>query len=316
MRSEAVLGLWQDRAPGEALDTAIVAEELGYRRLWIGEMATYDAFALATAVAETTTSIEPVVGPLAVTVRSPATIAMGAASVTSLTGRPTHVALGTSSKVVVERWHGRSRAGGSDQLGASARSIRALLAGERDPDSGFRLRLPPSQATIHIAAFGERAIAAAATEADCMLLNMVTPAAVADFRSRLDAAGGAEVPLSAWLVTAVDPTPADLAQIRSAVVGYLSAPGYGDMFVAAGYGDLVERARAGTHPRDLLDAIPDGFERSVGLVGSKSEIEALIADYRDAGLDCVCVVPVTASGDRGRNALEAVAKLNDATGAG
>ncbi|MEX2655087.1 MAG: LLM class F420-dependent oxidoreductase [Acidimicrobiia bacterium] len=315
MRSEAVLGLWQDRAPDEALATARIAEDLGYRCLWIGEMATYDAFALATAVAESTGSIEPVVGPLAVTVRSPVNIAMGVASVVSLTGRPTHVALGTSSKVVVERWHGRRRAGGSDQLGAAARSIRTLLAGERDPDSGFRLRLPPTSATIHIAAFGARAIRAAATHADRMLLNMVTPAAVADFRRRLDAAGGGDVPLSAWLVTAVDPTPADIAQIRSAVVGYLSAPGYDEMFAAAGYGELVERARAGTHPRDLLESIPDGFERSVGLVGSKSQIEMLIADYRDAGLDSVCVVPVTASGDRGRNALAVVADLTDATGA-
>ncbi|MEX2279515.1 MAG: LLM class F420-dependent oxidoreductase [Acidimicrobiia bacterium] len=316
MRSEAVLGLWQDRAPDEALDTARIAEDLGYRRLWIGEMVTYDAFALATAVAASTRSIEPVVGPLAVTVRSAANIAMGVASVTSLTGRTAHVALGTSSKVVVERWHGRSRAGGPDQLGASARSVRALLAGERDPVSGFRLRLPPTPATIHIAAFGARAIEAAADHADRMLLNMVTPTAAADFRRLLDAAGGRDVPLSAWLVTAVDPTPADLAQIRSAVVGYLSAPGYGEMFAAAGYGALVERARAGTHPRDLLESIPDGFERSVGLVGSKPEIETLIADYRDAGLDAVCVVPVTASGDRGRNALAVVADLTDAIGAG
>jgi alkanesulfonate monooxygenase SsuD/methylene tetrahydromethanopterin reductase-like flavin-dependent oxidoreductase (luciferase family) len=169
---------------------------------------------------------------------------------------------------------------------------------------------------MHIAAFGQRAIETAAAHADRMLLNMVTPAAVSDFRRRLDAAGGSDVPLSAWVVTAVDPTPADLAQIRSAVVGYLSAPGYGEMFAAAGYGDLVARARAGGHPRELLDAIPDGFERAVGLVGSRSEIETLLADYRKAGLDSVCVVPVTASGDLGGKALAVVAELTVATGAG
>ena len=41
------LGLWQDRPSIEAVDTARAADELGYARLWIGEMATYDAFALA-----------------------------------------------------------------------------------------------------------------------------------------------------------------------------------------------------------------------------------------------------------------------------
>src|SRR5690606_36344712 len=127
VRADAVLGLWQDREPLEAIATARAAERLGYRRLWIGEMATFDAFALATAVAGATPSLEPVVGPLAVSVRTPTTIAMGVASVALLTGRPTHVALGTSSKVVVERWHGRSRVGGTAQLGATAASVRALL---------------------------------------------------------------------------------------------------------------------------------------------------------------------------------------------
>ena len=307
-----MLGLWQDRPATEALITARAAEELGYRRLWIGEMATYDAFALATAVAEHTTSIEPVVGPLAVTVRSPATIAMGIASITSLTGRLAHVALGTSSEVVT-RWHGRSRDRATEQLAITAQSIRTLLAGDRDPGSGFRLRVPPVPSEIAIAAFGPRAIRTAAAHGDRMLLNMTTPAATARFRRALDAAGGADVPLSAWLVTALDPGPEEIAQIRSAIVGYLGAPGYGEMFAEAGYPGLVQMARSGAHPRDLIEAIPAGFERSVGLVGSEAEIASLLADYASAGLDTVCVVPVTAAGDHGRRALGVVTELTSAT---
>ena len=48
------LGLWQDRDPLEALETARIADELGYPELWIGEMATWDAFALAAAIARET----------------------------------------------------------------------------------------------------------------------------------------------------------------------------------------------------------------------------------------------------------------------
>lgn len=316
MRAEAVLGLWQDRDPSEAMTTARLAAELGYRRLWIGEMATFDAFALATAVAMTIPDIEPVVGPLAVTVRTPVNIALGVASVATLTGRSTHVALGTSSKVVVERWHGRSRRGASEQLAATAQAVRTMLAGERDPVSGFRLRLPPCAADIAIAAFGDKAVVAAAAHADRMVLNMVTPAAVARYRRTLDTAGAGEVGLAAWLVTAVDPTPEDIAQIRMAAVGYLAAPGYGEMFAEAGFGAVVDMAREGMAPRQLLAAIPDGFEQSVGLVGSRSEVARLVDDYRAAGLEAVCVVPVTASGDLGRNALGVVAALTDASGAG
>jgi probable F420-dependent oxidoreductase len=313
---EAVLGLWQDRPPEEALVTARHAERLGYERLWIGEMATYDAFALATAMAAATERIEPVVGPLPVAVRTPVTIAMGVASVTSLTGRTTHVALGTSSSAVVERWHGRDRSGSAARLESSARTVRLLLAGERDPGSGYRLRLPPTESRLAIAAFGSRAVQVAARHADQMVLNMVTPETVAGFRGRLDAAGGAHIPIAAWLVTAVDPGPAEVAQIRSAVVGYLSAPGYDDMFVAAGYGELVALARTGVHPRQILEAIPDGFERAVGLVGSTDEINLLSERYRAAGLDTICVVPVTAAGDFGATALEAAGGLTGASGDG
>ncbi len=315
MRSEAVLGLWRDRPAAEALITAGHAESLGYRRLWIGEMATYDGFALATAIAGATETIEPIVGPLAVAVRTPVNIAMGVASVSSLTGRRTHVALGTSSAVVVERWHGRSRAGGPERLAATAQSVRSLLAGERDPASGFRLRLESRPAELNIAAFGERAVSVAAACADRMLLNMVTPGTVATFRQQLDAAGGTTIPLVAWLVAAVDPTIEDIAQIRSAVVSYLAAPGYGEMFAQAGYPELVELARSGAHPRALLSAVPEGFERSVGLVGSRSEIAKLIESYADAGLDTVGVVPVTASGDFGMKALQVVADLSESIAA-
>ena len=38
-----MLGLWQDRDPLEALETARIADELGYPELWVGEMATFDA---------------------------------------------------------------------------------------------------------------------------------------------------------------------------------------------------------------------------------------------------------------------------------
>lgn len=310
-----MLGLWQDRAPTEATATALLAEDLGYRRLWIGEMATYDAFALATAVSGATSHIAPVVGPLAVTIRTPATVAMGIASITSLTGRLAHVALGTSSDVV-NRWHGRTREGANRQLGVAAQSVRALLAGDRAPDSGFHLRLPPVPSEVSLAAFGPKAVRTAAAHADRMVLNMVTPSATKRFRTALDAAGGSHVPISAWLVTAVDPTQEEVAQIRSAIVGYLGAPGYGEMFAEAGYGELVDMARSRAHPRDLIASIPDDFERCVGLVGSRSDIASLLDDYAKAGLDTVCVVPVTATGDYGRRALGVVAELTSASEGG
>ena len=46
------LGLWQDRPAAEVVRTAQAADALGYGEIWIGEMATFDAFALGAVVAE------------------------------------------------------------------------------------------------------------------------------------------------------------------------------------------------------------------------------------------------------------------------
>ncbi len=145
MKLSVSLGLWQDRSPEEALDTAPAAEAAGYPELWIGEMATWAAFALGTAISW----ISLTFGPPAVTVRDPATIAMGGSRRSSpaayaelshgggiynchtvvtfkrrvstppardweapgpaLTCRSTGVALGTSSDVVARGRHSRSR---------------------------------------------------------------------------------------------------------------------------------------------------------------------------------------------------------------
>jgi len=129
VRLTVVLGEWLDRPIQADLDVALAADRLGYGEVWIGEMAKLDAPATAAAIVARTEQIEPCLGPLAVTVRSPAQIALAVATVAA-TGRRTHVALGTSSGAVA-RWHGRSRAGAADRLATATRDVRALLAGER-----------------------------------------------------------------------------------------------------------------------------------------------------------------------------------------
>jgi len=167
------LGLWQDRDPREALATARLADGLGYPELWVGEMATWDAFALAAAIARETRSVELCVGPLATAVRDPMAMAMGVASVAALGGRPAHLAIGSSSGLVVERWHGRRRERTASHIRETAEALRPLLAGEKASyegelvrTEGYKLRLPPPGAALTVAAFGEATIRVAAQVAD------------------------------------------------------------------------------------------------------------------------------------------------------
>ena len=216
MKFSVVTPLWQDRPAAENLEVAINADRLGFPELWIGEMATYDAFAFATAVGYETGQIALTLGPLAVSVRSPMTMAMGIASVADLTGRQTNLALGASSVVVVEEWHGQERKRTASHLAETAQIVRGLLDGDKvtfegelASCKGYHLRLDAPKSSLTVAAFGPAAVRTAARHSDRMLLNMVTPQSLARLRSQMEeAAEKADRPtprLAVWLTCAVEP---------------------------------------------------------------------------------------------------------------
>ncbi len=320
-RLEVSLGLWQDRPAEEVVQTAKIADSLGFGAVWIGEMATWDAFALGTHIGSQLSHAGLVLGPFAVAVRDPAMIAMGAASVAAITGREVSVALGTSSPVVVEQWHGRDRGRSGQALAESARATRLLLDGAKADvpgevvrTNGYRLRLPAPHSELVIAAFGRQAIRVAAHYADRMVLNLLDPPAVRDLvtilRAEADALGQPCPRVAVWVTCAVDPGAAAIGQLRRGVVGYLAAPGYSDMFRRAGFGDLVDYAQTRPHPGDLLARVPAELCRVVGMVGTADEVAARIKEYAAAGADDVVLVPSATDDDpAGENTLRVAADL-------
>ena len=316
------LGLWQDRPAAEVVRTAEVADALGYPEIWIGEMATFDAFALGAVVAERTSRAALTVGPLAVAVRDPVMIAMGAGSLAELTGRTVNVALGSSSPVVVEQWHGRRQERTALALAESATAVRALLdggkadvRGEVISTRGFRLRTRAPGTPLTIAAFGRGAVKAAARHADRMVINLVTPKSAARLVEMLHdecrALGRPVPPVAVWLATvvgsggtgaavegaAMDVVAESVEQLRRGLVAYMSAPGYGEMFAEAGFGDVVRFARTRPHPGELLAAIPAELTGHVSLVGDLSAVRARLAEYASAGVDEVALVPGSSDAD-------------------
>jgi probable F420-dependent oxidoreductase len=297
-----------DRPPLEAVDVAVLADRLGYGEVWLGEGATWDSFALAAAVGKATSRIAVTAGPVPVSVRDPLTIVRGAASVEALIGRPVGVALGTSSTRVVEGVHGRSRAKPVGDLDAAARAYVAHRRGEWFGDSdthGFARRLAPATGPLTIAAFGDRAIRIAARHGDRMLLDLVSPAQVRELRAKLHAATDRPPTLAAWLPAAVDPDEASYAQLMRAVVGYLPVRGYQEMFVAAGFTAAVDLANRGAPRDEQLAALPDHAARTVGLVGDLAAVRARLAEYAEAGLDEVAILPATAGDPLGERTLTA-----------
>jgi probable F420-dependent oxidoreductase len=288
-----VLPYWLTRPDLEAVDIAVEADRLGYDTLWIGEMVTFDAFALATAIGQRTGRIGLKVGPLAVGVRSPVALALGLSSVAQLTGRRVDLALGASTPMIVNQWHGQPWDAPATRALEAVRDVRALLDGRRV--NGFKLRHPLPAATLSVAAFGRSMTRLAAEEADEVVLNLVTPEIVAEYRRSVDAhahAAGVRPPrIAVWVAAAVDPGDAAVEMLSAQVSVYLRAPGYREMFARMGYQD-------------------DSVIRHVCALGSADDVRARVAAYHHAGADHVGVVPCTADDPAGTSVLGALAREN------
>lgn len=289
--------------PAEAeLRTAGLADRLGFGDLWVGEGFVWDAFALATAAGRETRRIPLTVGPIPVSVRDPASIARAAASTEALVGRPVGVALGSSSVRVVERMHGRSRRKAVSTMAESAQALRALyggadFAGELVSTHDYRLPLPAPGGGITLAAFGDKAIAAAARYADRMVLDLVSPELAREYRTRLDAAAaeaGRTAPrLAAWIPAAADPDPEAYEQVMWSLVNYLPVAGYAEMFADAGFTEAVALSAKGADPDTLYAALPEDAPTRLGLVGDADTVASRLRAYADAGLDETVLVPAT-----------------------
>jgi len=317
-RVEAVLPFWLDRPDEEAVDIAQAVSRVGLTGLWIGEMASFDAFALATAIGIRTPGLRLKLGPLPISVRTPAAIALGAGSVAALTGCDMDIALGASSPAIVTGWHDREWAHSVGRMRETIECLRPVLRGERASyagshvrSHGFRLRHPLPHSGIGIGAFGPAMTRLAAEIADEVVLNLATPQRVALVRKQIDVhaavANRTSPRLTVWVPAAMRPGEAALRQVASQLAVYLAPPGYGEMFSALGFYDLVGRARGGAHRRELAAAIPIELAEQIGAFGSREQIVGRLQAYFDAGADTVAVVPVTAEDPAGQAVLGCVA---------
>ena len=123
------------------------AEELGYGRFGTAEGWTHDAVVLLTEIAAVTERIGLATAVLPVWSRTPAAIAMAAASLQRASGGRFSLGLGASSPPLVEGLHGLTWERPIDRLRATLVTVRALLAGgraplERDDVRPLRLGVP------------------------------------------------------------------------------------------------------------------------------------------------------------------------------
>ena len=235
--------------------TARLADELGYELFSVPEGWALDSTVLLAELAVATRRIRLAAGVLSMWTRTPATIAMAAATLHQLSGGRFVLGLGASTRQLVEGWHDLGYDRPAARLRDITTRIRALVNGDRAvlsavPDAvALRLGQPPvPDLPIWLAATGERTIRVATDLADGWL-----PLYLRRDRIRELAAGIARqrattrpITVAAGPFTVVDP---DAAAARAAVAActttYLAAMGevYPRLVAAQGLAAEVDLVR-------------------------------------------------------------------------
>jgi 5,10-methylenetetrahydromethanopterin reductase len=242
-----------------------LADELGYEVFSVPEGWGLDSTVVLAELATVTRRITLAAGILSVWSRSPATIAMTAATLHRLSGGRFILGLGASTRQLVEGWHDISYDRPAARLRDVTTQVRALLAGDRVSLSAvptaraLRLGQPPvPELPIWLAATGERTIGIAAELADGWFPLYLRRERVSELAARI--AAKRPLTIAAGPFTVVDP---DVHAARAAAAActsaYLAAMGdiYPRVVAAQGFASELEIVRAtGTIPIEaqaLLD---------------------------------------------------------------
>lgn len=291
--------------PDTAFGAAAQAIDLGYSSFWTAETVGLEAFGLLGAIGQTAPGLDLGTGVLALQLRTPPLLAMGAATLQALhPERRIMIGIGISSPVVTTRWHGATY--GAHPL-AQVREFITLLreclsgdkvdfAGDHYQVKGFRLgvRLGERRPEIVLGALGPKMLRLAGELADGVLLNYL-PASHVPWSIEQVRAGSADagrrpedVPTYAYVHAGVCDRAGAVDKARRDLFSYAVVDSYAANFTRAGYGDAVNAVREAyaAHDRDAaLAAVSDEMVDGIDMLGDADTVTAGVRAYIDAGVD-------------------------------
>jgi probable F420-dependent oxidoreductase len=306
-------------------------ESAGFASLWTNEASGRDALLLCQAWAAATTDLEVGIGVVPIWTRSPAQLAMAAATLQEASGGRFLLGLGVSHPATMGPWHGVEVVKPRTAAAETLEILRQLGAGQGvDVDgevrssSRFRLRITPTPPPTrrYLGAMGPRMLELAGTDADGVLLNWCSAAEVEQAGDRVrDAAAAAgrardEVEVATYVRIAVDH---DRDRARAALgreIGqYCALPAYAAHFDRQGFGDAVARVKeahqAGADAAGLATALGDEVLDALGWAGTPSDDPSeTLARYAEAGLDHL-ILRVVVTGDDPVDSVHAVVRTFD-----
>ncbi len=277
---------------------ATLADELGYEIFSVAEGWGLDSTVLLAELAARTRRIRLAAGILSVWGRSPATIAMTAATLHQLSGGRFVLGLGASTRQLVEGWHDIGYELPAARLRDVTTRVRALLNGDRavltavPAARALRLGQPPvPDLPIWLAASGERTIRVAADLADGWFPLYLRRDRVAELGADMakERASTRPITVAAGPLTVVDP---DVGAARAAAAActaaYLGAMGdiYPRLVAAQGLAAEVDLVRSTRTIPDEAQILLDEFTAygTAAMVRERLEWWDAVADLTMVGL--------------------------------
>jgi alkanesulfonate monooxygenase SsuD/methylene tetrahydromethanopterin reductase-like flavin-dependent oxidoreductase (luciferase family) len=288
---------------------AVLADQLGYETFAVPEGWGLDSVPVLTEIALRTATIRLASGVLSVWGRTPATLAMTAATLHQVSGGRFVLGLGASTQALTEGFHDVPFEHPAAKLRDTVTGVRALLRGlpaqlsQATAARPLRLGQPPApEVPIWVAALGDHATRVAAELGDGWIPAFVTrdrlPAWAAELSQlRATAApGAAALSVVSGPVTAVGGDP-DAARdiVATCVAWYLSAMGDVYRRTVAGQGYAAEvRAILAANPRPSprYGVVPPGAEvvlDQLAAYGTGDQVRRQLARW-DQAADIVTIL--------------------------
>jgi F420-dependent oxidoreductase-like protein len=319
------LGLYLGRLPGfdkrgfdrrELIECIKTADACGYDSFWMPEAWERDAFSILTEIAVQTDRIGLGTGIINVFSRSPALVAMSAATLDDLSGGRFRLGLGTSGARVVEDLHGIKFNKPLTRLKETIQIVRLLLAGDAADFSGecfqlrrFKLGFKPLRADlpIYVAALTPKSLRQIGELADGWLPThwprVQLREGIEEIRRSAETAGRdpgkIEVAPFVNVVVSDDITRAR-NEARLPLAYYIG--GMGDYYHASlsrlGFSAEANRVRelwqAGK-PRSAIAAVSDAMVDKIAIVGTIEDCKTVIDEMYSEGAT-LPLVPIPSDG--------------------
>lgn len=292
-------------AASDAHELAVMAESLGYDSVWVSEVATYDAIAIAGAIAVATERIRIGTAIVPVSTRTPALHAMGLSTLGHLAPGRAIVGFGISTPPIIEGWHGQDGVVGRALthtrdlfavLDQALTGARTSHVGRGTRSTGFRLEAPASTPPLRfLGALGPKMRAFAREHAHGLILNLAPRSALRAIAEEEQGSPAFEVVLPLRIAVGGDLSVAE-ARFRRELASYLRVPAYAAAIAGQGYADAVASVTGEHDLQAMADALPGEMVDDFAVLGDAGRARALLDAVRCDGV-APLIVPIVAPGD-------------------